>query len=171
MAVTPINSEDRLVQKTFADHLERVLGWETVYAFNDEAFGPSGTLGRADATDAVLTRDLRAALARLNPTLPASAIDDALRQLTAWDVSRSMVQHNRDLYRLLRGGVPVEYRDATGQRRSARARGDRLRQCAWRQPIPGRTRAEADGSAHPWLQPPRGHRVLRERVAARLYRA
>jgi type I restriction enzyme R subunit len=122
MAVTPINSEDRLVQKTFADHLEKVLGWENVYAFNDETFGPSGTLGRADTTEAVLTRDLRAALARLNPTLPATAIDDTLRQLTAWDVSRSMVQHNRDFYRLLRGGVPVEYRDTTGQRKSARAR-------------------------------------------------
>jgi type I restriction enzyme, R subunit len=122
MAVTPINSEDRLVQKTFADHLEKVLGWDSVYAFNDETFGPSGTLGRTDTTDAVLTRDLRAALARLNPTLPASAIDDVLRQLTAWDVSRSMVQHNRDLYHLLRSGVPVEYRDTIGQRRSARAR-------------------------------------------------
>ena len=79
MAVTPINSEDRLVQKTFADHLEQVLGWDSVYAFNDETFGPSGTLGRTDTTDAVLTRDLRAALARLNPALPTSAIDDALR--------------------------------------------------------------------------------------------
>ena len=28
MAVTPINSEDRLVQATFAKHLERVLGWD-----------------------------------------------------------------------------------------------------------------------------------------------
>jgi type I restriction enzyme R subunit len=122
MAVTPINSEDRLVQKTFADHLEQVLSWDSVYAFNDETFGPSGTLGRADTTDAVLVRDLRAALVRLNPGLPASAIDDALRQLTAWDVSRSMVQHNHDFYRLLRGGVPVEYRDTTGELRSARAR-------------------------------------------------
>ena len=36
--------------------------------------------------------------------------------------SRSMVQHNRDFYRLLRAGVPVEYRDAHGHRKSARAR-------------------------------------------------
>jgi type I restriction enzyme R subunit len=122
MAVTPINSEDRLVQKTFAEHLEAVLGWESLYAFNDETFGPNGTLGRTATTDTVLTRDLRAALERLNPALPPSAIDDALRQLTAWDASRSMVQYNRDFYRLLRGGVPVEYRDAIGQRRSARAR-------------------------------------------------
>ena len=26
-----------------------------------------------------------------------------------------MVQHNRDFYRLIRDGVPVDYRDAAGQ--------------------------------------------------------
>ena len=122
MAVTPINSEDRLVQATFAQHLEEVLGWDSVYAWNEETFGPDGTLGRADTTEAALNRDLRAALERLNPDLLASAVDDAMRALTAYDVSRSMVQHNRDFYRLLRGGVPVQYRDAHGRQKSARAR-------------------------------------------------
>ena len=62
----------------------------------------------------MLTRDLRAALERLNPDLPASAIKDAMRKLTVYDAGRSMVQHNRDFYRLIRDGVPVEYRDARG---------------------------------------------------------
>ena len=35
MAVTPINSEDRLVQATFAQHLEQALGWERVYATDE----------------------------------------------------------------------------------------------------------------------------------------
>ena len=122
MAVTPINSEDRLVQATFAEHLERVLDWESVYAWNEETFGPDGTLGRADTREAVLTRDLRAALERLNPDLPSSAIDDAIRDLTAYDISRSMVQHNNDFHRSLRAGVPVKYRDAQGSLKSARAR-------------------------------------------------
>ena len=122
MAVTPINSEDRLVQATFAEHLEQVLNWDSIYAWNEETFGSDGTLGRADAKEAVLTRDLRAALVRLNLELPASAIDDALRELTVYDVSRSMVQHNRDFFRLVRGGVPVEYRDAQGSRKTTRAR-------------------------------------------------
>ena len=122
MAVTPINSEDQLVQATFAKHLEGVLGWDSVYAWNQETFGPDGTLGRADTKQAVLVRDLRAALVRLNPDLPDSAIDDALRDLTVFDVSRSMVQHNRDFYSLLRSGVPVEYQDAQGRQKSARAR-------------------------------------------------
>ena len=114
MAITPVNSEDRLVQATFAEHLERVLAWESVYAWNQETFGLGGTLGRADTKEAVLTRDLRAALERLNPDLPTSAIDGALRELTVYGVSRSMLQHNRDFYRLIRGGVPVEYRDSQG---------------------------------------------------------
>ena len=60
MAVTSINSEDRLVQATFAKHLEHVLGWDSIYAWNAETFGSDGTLGRADTKQAVLTRDLRA---------------------------------------------------------------------------------------------------------------
>jgi len=27
--ITDINSEDRLVQQTFAEHMEKVLGWKT----------------------------------------------------------------------------------------------------------------------------------------------
>ena len=122
MAVTGINSEDRLVQATFATHLEKVLGWDSVYAWNDESFGPDGTLGRTSTSEAVLTRDLRAALVRLNPDLPPSAIDDALRALTVHDFSRSMVQHNQDFFRLIRNGVPVHYRDGAGRLRDARAK-------------------------------------------------
>lgn len=122
MAHTPINSEDRLVQATFAGHLKDKLGWDSVYAFNDETFGPDGTLGRKDTTEAVMTRDLRAALERLNPDLPPPAIDDAMRALTVHDFSRSMVQHNRDFHRLIRDGVPVSYRQAAGHLRNARAR-------------------------------------------------
>src|ERR1700751_2374181 len=105
MALTPINSEDRLVQATFAEHLKDKLGWESVYAWNDETLGPDGTLGRGDIKEAVLTRDLRAALERLNPDLPQEAVIEALRALTVYDVSRSMIQHNRNFYALVRGGV------------------------------------------------------------------
>lgn len=122
MAYTNINSEDRLVQKTFADHLEKVLGWENVYAWNDETFGPAGTLGRDSTRDVVLTRDLRAALVRLNPELPAAAVEEAVDKLTRHDVTRSLLQHNQEFYRFIREGVPVSYRDPQGQLRHAQAR-------------------------------------------------
>lgn len=115
MAYTDIHSEDRLVQTTFAEHLERVLGWDSVYAFNQETFGPNGTLGRTSEREAVLVRDLREALARLNPQLPPPAIDDAVTQLTHHDFSRSLLQHNQAFHKLVRDGVPVSFKNAQGQ--------------------------------------------------------
>lgn len=43
------------------EHLERALGWESIYAYNAETFGPAGTLGRASEREVVLVRDLGAA--------------------------------------------------------------------------------------------------------------
>ena len=122
MAYTDINSEDRLVQETFAEHLEKVLGWDSVYAWNRETFGPAGTLGRASEREVVLVRDLRAALTRLNPALPESAINEAVHKLTHHDYSRSLLQHNQAFYKLVRDGVPVSYRDVDGVLRHAQAR-------------------------------------------------
>ena len=120
--ITDINSEDRLVQKTFADHLQDHLGWESVYAYNTETFGPEGTLGRKSEREAVLVRDLRAALERLNPDTPASAREQAVEKLTRMDFARSLLQHNREFYGFIRGGVPVEWRDGSGETHHAHAR-------------------------------------------------
>jgi type I restriction enzyme, R subunit len=79
---TDINSEDRLVQQTFAAYLRDRLGWESVYTWNAETFGPDGPLGRSNEREVVLTRDLRAALQRLNPSLPPRTIEDAIQTLT-----------------------------------------------------------------------------------------
>jgi len=38
------------------------------------------------------------------------------------DFARSLVQHNREFYGFIRGGVPVEWRDPTGETRRAHAR-------------------------------------------------
>ena len=76
-------TEDTLVQQTTAEYLERELGWESVYAYNNEDFGPDSLLGRKDDREVVLTRILRAKLVELNPGLPDEAYDDAVRQVTA----------------------------------------------------------------------------------------
>jgi type I restriction enzyme R subunit len=118
--ITGINSEDRLVQRTFAEHLENVLGWESVYAYNDETFGPHSLLGRSSEREVVLVRDLRAAVALLNPSVPASAQEQAVEKLTHLDFTRSLVQHNREFYGFIRDGVPVDWREPSGTIRYAR---------------------------------------------------
>ncbi len=120
--ITDINNEDRLVQKTFADHLHDILGWDSILAHNEETFGPAGTLGRGSERDVVLVRDLRAAVQRLNSDLPESAREQAVEKLTRVDFGRSLLQHNREFHDFIRNGVPVEWRDAGGQTRHARAR-------------------------------------------------
>ena len=119
--ITDINSEDRLVQRTFADHLRDQLGWESVYAYNSETFGPQGTLGRTSEREAVLVRDLRAALARLNPDIPEVAQEQAIEKLARVDFTRSLIQQNRECYGFIRGGAPVEWRDEFGVVRHERA--------------------------------------------------
>ncbi|WP_263356157.1 type I restriction endonuclease subunit R [Acidicapsa ligni] len=120
--ITGINSEDRLVQTTFATHLEKVLGWDSIYAYNTETFGPESLLGRTSEKDVVLVRDLRVALQRLNSEIPEAAREQAIEKLTRVDLARSLVQHNRDFYSCIRNGVPVEWRDAKGETRHAHAR-------------------------------------------------
>ncbi len=121
MAYTDINSEDRLVQATFAEHLESVLGWDSLYAWNHETFGRTGTLGRSNERDAVLVRDLRAALIKLNPQLPLAAIEEAIGKLTHHDFSRSLLQHNQTVHQLIRDGVPVSYPNDQGRLSHAQA--------------------------------------------------
>lgn len=36
-----VYTEDTLVQQTTAKYMERQLGWQSVYAYNNEDFGPS----------------------------------------------------------------------------------------------------------------------------------
>ena len=119
--ITDINSEDRLVQQTFSDHLRDNLGWESLYAYNAEIFGPQGTLGRTSERDVVLVRDLRAALVHLNPGLPELAREQAIEKIVRIDFTRSLIQHNRECYGFIRNGVPVEWRDTSGETRHAHA--------------------------------------------------
>ncbi len=76
-------TEDTLVQQTTADYLRDELGWESVYAYNEETFGPEGTLGRKSDREVVLTRYLGEALVKLNPGLPMPAYPEAIRRISA----------------------------------------------------------------------------------------
>ncbi|HKV45383.1 MAG TPA: type I restriction endonuclease subunit R [bacterium] len=95
------------------------LGWQV-------AHGPDiapGELGaeRTDYRQVVLDRRLHDALARLNPTLPGDALDEAARKLTRPE-GATLEARNRHLYRLLVDGVTVEYRAKDGSIRGAQAR-------------------------------------------------
>ncbi|MFN2358915.1 MAG: type I restriction endonuclease, partial [Desulfotignum sp.] len=115
-------TEDSLVQQTTAAYMEEALGWTSVLAFNNEDFGPDSLLGRSSDREVVLVRSLRAKLAELNPGLPASAYEDAVRQMTAAPAIQSPAANNREKYVLIRDGVPVTFRNDKGERVRQRLR-------------------------------------------------
>ncbi len=63
---------------------------------------------REDWSQVVLEMRLRQALGKLNPKVPASAIEEAFRKLTRVN-SPSLLAGNHSMHRLLVEGVPVEY--------------------------------------------------------------
>jgi len=94
-------TEDSLVQQTTANYLEQKPGWDSVYAFNEEDFGPGSLLGRKSDKEVVLTRDLLEKLKECNPGLRFQAYEAPVRHLT--DV---MASHSSDAICF---GMVVEY--------------------------------------------------------------
>ncbi|MDW7711309.1 MAG: type I restriction endonuclease subunit R [Deferrisomatales bacterium] len=89
------------------------LGWHTVKAQN-ETFGAAGTLGRENSGEVVLLSRLRPALRKLNPQLPEEAFDLAVEELLRDRSRMSRAAANRDVYQLLKQGVPVRIPDPEG---------------------------------------------------------
>ena len=108
-------TEDSLVQQTSAEYMRNQLGWDTVYAYNEETFGPEGTLGRKDDREVVLTRYLGEALVKLNPGIPQKAYQEAIRNIVDYSVTQSTLQVNREKYALLKNGVMVQFRNERGE--------------------------------------------------------
>lgn len=102
--------EDALIEQP-AIALFKQLGWETVNCFH-ETLGTSGTLGRETTSEVVLTRYLRNALETLNPDAGSEAINLAIEEIVRDRSSLSPVQANREVYRLLKDGVKVAYKNA-----------------------------------------------------------
>ena len=121
---------------------------------------------RVDYSQVVLEERLRSAIARLNPSLPADALDDALRRLTH-PAGAPLEARNRAFHRMVVDGVTVEYVDTDGA-----IHGAQVRVLDFDEP-----------EANDWLavnqvhgrreqaRTPAGHRAVRQRAAAGRHRA
>ncbi|MEQ1730447.1 MAG: type I restriction endonuclease subunit R, partial [Vicinamibacterales bacterium] len=101
------------------------LGWEAAHG-PDVSPPDAKTPGTERDTyrEVVLKHRLRDAIRRLNPHLPASALDEAARQVMNPNVPGA-TQANRQMHRWLAEGVPVEYQ------KNGETRGDRVWLVDW----------------------------------------
>jgi type I restriction enzyme R subunit len=98
------------------------LAWLEAAGWQVKHIAPDGLFAERQGFDQVILEGrLREALGRLNPNLPAEALEDARRKL-AQPQGSDLLQQNRASHRLLVNGVTVEYRDAKGDLRGAQVR-------------------------------------------------
>jgi type I restriction enzyme R subunit len=94
-------------------HVEAaMLSWLTELDYAT-AYGPDVepeklAAERDDFSEVVLSRRLRSALARINPQLPGTALDDAMKKVLVAD-SPSLIENNHRFHRMLVDGVDVEF--------------------------------------------------------------
>ncbi len=72
--------------------------------------------GRTDEKDVVIKPLLRAKLTDLNPQLPASVVDQAFEELCRTRFDQSELSANRELYGLIKNGVPLEIENKEGKK-------------------------------------------------------
>ena len=99
-------TEDQLEQQCLGWFREG--GWETV--FGPDIAHDGATPERANYREVVLVQRLTRALARLNPGVPATVLDEAVQRLLKLDHPVAE-QRNRDFHRLLLSGLKVSWRE------------------------------------------------------------
>jgi type I restriction enzyme R subunit len=106
---------EAIVEEAALEYL-RGLGYQTLPGptIADDGSAPE----RASYAEVVLLGRLRAAAARINPGVPTTAIDEAIRTLLRPESQNTLVENER-FHRLLVGGVPVEHRGADGSIRTS----------------------------------------------------
>ncbi len=113
-------TEDQLEQEAL-DWLASV-GYTPLNARDLDHLDPR--LERSSTREVVLSVSLRAAIDRLNPTVPAAAREDAFRQVL--DIGQpALLSGNRAFHRVLVTGVPVQYQ------KDGETRGDFVRLIDW----------------------------------------
>ncbi|HRH16227.1 MAG TPA: type I restriction endonuclease subunit R [Aquabacterium sp.] len=113
-------TEDQLEQEALSWLIE--VGYTHLSGYDIAPDGPAPE--RDNFRQVLLPQRLRDAIARLNPHIPLAAREDAFRQVQ--DLSTPvLLSANRQLHRLLVGGVPVQYQ------KDGETRGDFVRLVDW----------------------------------------
>jgi type I restriction enzyme R subunit len=110
------------IEKAIIHLLTRKFGWRHMDCFTTEPDTLNDGSNRANKGEVVLFDILRERVRSLNPRIPESARDEAIARLTNRRYTMSQILANKEVYNLIRDGVPVEYENAKGKKSRARVR-------------------------------------------------
>ncbi|MDR3390549.1 MAG: type I restriction endonuclease subunit R [Sulfuriferula sp.] len=108
-------SEDQ-IEQALVQKLQHLHGFDVLDCYTENTEDLNDGSGRAHKRDVILVDRVREAAIRLNPDIPQSAIEDALDKLLDRRQAMTLIAANREIYGLLRDGIPVEFDNAQGVR-------------------------------------------------------
>ncbi len=114
-------SEDD-IEQAMVQRLQHLYGYDALDCYTTDPADVNDGSGRSDKREVIFYDCLKEAAIRLNPDIPESALDPALRQLCDGRRAMSTIAANRELDGLIRDGVRVEFKDAEGRVRRERVK-------------------------------------------------
>lgn len=114
-------SEDR-IEKTIVGLLTEKFRWRHVNCYTAQPEDLNDQSNRASKSEVIFLDILNERVKTLNRGIPQSALDDAVARLTARRYSMSQILANKEVYELIRDGIPVEYENAKGKKERARVK-------------------------------------------------
>ncbi len=112
-------SEDQ-IEQALVQKLQHLHGFDVLNCYTADAEDLNDGSGRTHKRDVIFADRVREAATRLNPGIPETAIENALEKLLDRRQAMTAIAANREIYGLLRDGIPVEFDDAQGRRQQER---------------------------------------------------
>ncbi|AFZ26845.1 type I site-specific deoxyribonuclease, HsdR family [Cylindrospermum stagnale PCC 7417] len=113
-------SEDDIEQAVLAKLKQQ--GFKLLNCFTTNPDDLNDRSNRTDKREVIFSDRLQSAAIRLNPSLPADAIAQGLETLTNKRHLMSPIAANREIDRLIRDGIPIEYENAQGRTEHGKVR-------------------------------------------------
>lgn len=106
------NLSEEALEVATIEHFEE-LGYSSMNCYT-ESFGDDATLGRQTSSEVVLPLRLKDALVKLNPEIPIDGINFAIEELSKDRSVQNPVTANQEVYKLIKDGVKVSFKDDDG---------------------------------------------------------
>lgn len=110
------------IELAVIQRLQHLHGFDVLCCMTKDPEDLNDTSRRASKRDVILVDRVREAAVRLNHGIPELTIDAALERLVDRRIALSLVEANREVYELLRDGIPVEFDNALGQKQQEHVR-------------------------------------------------
>jgi type I restriction enzyme, R subunit len=114
-------SEDQ-IEQALIQKLQHLHGFDVLDCLTQNAEDLNDGSNRANKRDVILAERVQEALVRLNPHIPATALEQALENLLNRRQSMTLIGANSEVYSLLRDGIPVEFDDVHGKLQQERVK-------------------------------------------------